>query len=75
MNVTNRFNIGYLFLKDIYYSLNLDKIVNFISEKYKFEFDLNEVLSNLVFSRIIYPFSKFKNYELSKILLRLLNII
>ena len=66
MNVTNKFNVGYLFLKDIYYSLKLDKIVNSISRKYKFEFDLNEVLSNLVFSRIIYPSSKLKTYELSQ---------
>jgi len=66
MNVTNRFNVGYLFLKDIYYSLKLDKIVNYISKKYKFEFDLNEVLFNLVSSRIIYPSSKLKTYELSQ---------
>lgn len=61
-----QFNVGYLFLKDIYYSLKIDKIVKEISKKYKFEFDLNEVLSNLVFSRIIYPSSKLKTYELSK---------
>ena len=65
-NVINKFNIGYLFLKDIYYSLKIDKIVKNISKKYKFEFDLNEVLSNLVFSRIIYPSSKLKTFELSK---------
>ena len=65
-NVINKFNVGYLFLKDIYYSLKIDKIVKDISQKYKFEFDLNEVLSNLVFSRIIYPSSKLKTYELSK---------
>ena len=65
-NVLNRFNIGYLFLKDIYYSLKIDIIIKMISKKYKFEFDLNEVLSNLVFSRIIYPSSKLKTYELSK---------
>jgi len=66
MNVTNKFNVGYLFLKSIYYSLKLDKIVKYISKNYKFEFDLNEVLSCLVFSRIIYPSSKLKTYELSK---------
>ena len=65
-NVTNRFNVGYLFLKDIYYSLKIDQIVKSITKKYKFEFDLNEVLSNLVFSRIIYPSSKLKTYELSQ---------
>ena len=65
-NVINKFNVGYLFLKDIYYSLKINKIANDISLKYKFEFDLNEVLSNLAFSRIIYPSSKLKTYELSK---------
>ena len=65
-DIINRFNVGYLFLKDIYYSLKIDQIVKNITNKYKFEFDLNEVLSNLVFSRIIYPSSKFKTYELSQ---------
>ena len=65
-NVTNKFNVGYLFLKDIYYSLKLNQIVKNITKKYKFEFDLNEVFSNLIFSRIIYPSSKLKTYELSQ---------
>ena len=60
------FNIGYLFLEDIYYSLKINKIVNDVARKYKFEFDLNEVLSYLVYSRIIFPSSKLKTYELSK---------
>ena len=66
MNKINKFNVGYLFLEDIYYSLKLDKIVNTIAKKYKFKFDLNEVLSYLVYSRIIFPSSKLKTYELSK---------
>ena len=65
-DVINKFNIGYLFLKDIYYSLKINQIVKNITKKYKFEFDLNEVLSNLVFSRIIYPSSKLKTFELSQ---------
>ena len=65
-NTIQQFNVGYLFLKDIYYSLKIDKMVKEISKKYKFEFDLNEVLTNLVLSRIIYPASKLKTYELSK---------
>lgn len=65
-NVINKFNVGYLFLKDLYYSLKIDKIINEISNEYKFEFDLNEVFSNLIFSRIIYPSSKLKTFELSK---------
>ena len=65
-NISQQYNVGYLFLKDIYCSLKIDKIVKKLSKKYKFEFDLNEVLSYLVFSRIIYPSSKLKTYELSK---------
>ena len=65
-NVNHKFNVGYLFLKSIYHSLKIDKIAKAISKKYKFEFDLNEVLSYLVYSRIIYPSSKLKTYELSK---------
>lgn len=62
MEKTNKFNVGYLFLKNIYYVLSLDKIVNSIA----FGFDLNEVLSHLVYSKIIFPSSKLKTYELSK---------
>lgn len=51
-------NVGYLFLQDIYYSLGLDKICSEISERYKFEYDLNDILSMLIYSRIIFPGSK-----------------
>lgn len=54
-------NIGYLFLQDIYYSLGLNKICSEISEKYKFEYDLNDILSLLVYSRIISPSSKLSS--------------
>lgn len=57
------FNIGYLFLKSIYSKLNLNDICKKIQEKYKFEFDLNEVLSYLVFARIIYPSSKLETFK------------
>lgn len=56
-------NIGYLFLQDIYYSLGLDKICHTISEKYKFEYDLNDILSMLVYSRILSPGSKRSSYH------------
>ena len=65
-NIQQSFNVGYLFLQDIYYNLKLNKICNDISEKYHFKFDLNDILSKLVYSRIIFPASKLKTLELSK---------
>lgn len=62
-NVRRSCNTGYLFLLDIYYSLGIDKICAEISEKYKFEYDLNEILSMLVCSRIIAPGSKRSSLE------------
>ncbi|NCU26012.1 IS1634 family transposase [Candidatus Nomurabacteria bacterium] len=60
------FNGGYLFLQKIYHELSLDSICRDISEKYKFDFDLNSILSRLVYSRIIFPSSKHATYILSK---------
>lgn len=60
------FNGGYLFLQKIYHELKLDKICREISQKYKFDFDLDSILSRLIYSRIIFPSSKLATYELSK---------
>ena len=65
-NIQTSFNVGYLFLQDIYYKLKLNEICNKISEKYQFKFDLNDILSKLIYSRIIFPASKLKTLELSK---------
>ena len=62
----NSFNVGYLFLQDIYYSLKVNNICDTIKSKYQFHYDLNNILSNLVYSRIIYPSSKLKTLDLSK---------
>lgn len=65
-NVRHSCNAGYLFLQDIYYSLGIDKICSAISEKYKFDYDLNDILSMLVYSRILAPGSKMSSLESSK---------
>ena len=62
-NVRNSCNVGYLFLQNIYYSLGLNKICNSISNKYKFDYDLNDILSMLIYSRIITPGSKLSSLE------------
>lgn len=62
-NINTSFNVGYLFLEKIYNQLNIKNICDFISDKYKFKFDLNEILSYLVYARIIYPSSKLETFK------------
>ena len=57
------FNAGYLFLQDIYYDLGLNKICTAIKRKHKFDYNLNSILSRLIYSRIIYPGSKKSTFE------------
>ena len=60
------FNGGYLFLQKIYNELGLNKITKDISSRYKFNYNLDSILSRLVYSRIIFPASKLATNELSK---------
>ena len=61
----NCFNIGYLFLQKIYHELELNKLCTTIAEKYKFEYDLDSMLSRLIYGRIIFPSSKLSTSKLS----------
>ena len=61
--VKRQFNVGYLFLQKLYYQLKLNEVCDEIQSKYKFQFDLNEILSYLVYSRIIYPSSKLETFK------------
>ena len=65
-NEKRLFNGGYLFLEKIYNQLGLSKLCKQISKNYKFKYDLDNILSRLVYSRIIYPESKLATYELSQ---------
>lgn len=69
MNKQRLFNGGYLFLQQLYYFLGMDKICSAISDKYKFTYDLNSVLSRLLYGRILFPSSKLNTFEESKTLL------
>ncbi|GKX32375.1 transposase [Vallitalea longa] len=60
------FNGGYLFLQKIYHQLGLYRICSDISDRHKFTFDLDSILSRLVYGRIIFPSSKLATCELSK---------
>lgn len=65
-NEQRSFNGGYLFLQKIYHELGLHKICKKISQRYKFDFDLDSILSRLVYGRVIFPSSKLATNELSK---------
>ncbi len=62
-DINNSFNVGYLFLEKIYNELNIKDICKNIQSKYQFHFDLNEILSYLVYARIIYPSSKLETFK------------
>ncbi|MDD4264658.1 MAG: IS1634 family transposase [Firmicutes bacterium] len=65
-NEQRSFNGGYLFLQKIYHELEIHKICKKLSTKYKYDFDLNSILSRLLYARIIFPASKLATLQLSK---------
>lgn len=65
-NEQQTFNGGYLFLQKIYHDLGINKICNKIKTKYKFTYNLDNILSRLIYSRILFPASKLGTYKLSE---------
>ncbi|MEI3219356.1 MAG: IS1634 family transposase [Lachnoclostridium sp.] len=57
------FRGGYLFLQYIYYQLHMDKICRKLKFKYKFEYDINAILSDLIYARILEPGSKRSSFK------------
>ena len=60
------FNGGYLFLQKIYHELGLHKICADISKRHKFEYDLDNILSRLIYGRVLNPTSKLGTMEYAK---------
>ena len=61
------YNGGYLFLQKIYYELGLDYICKKIAKKHKLvKYDLNSILSMLLYTRVLYPGSKRSSLEDAK---------
>ncbi len=54
---------GYLFLQHIYYSLCLNKTCRKLRDKYKFKYDINAILSDMIFARILEPSSKRSSFK------------
>lgn len=61
------YNGGYLFLQKIYYELGLDYICKKIAKKHKLvQYDLNSILSMLIYTRVLDPKSKRSSLEAAK---------
>lgn len=56
---------GYLFLQKIYYMLNLDKTCRKLRDKYKFQYDINAILSDIIYARILEPSSKLSSFNVA----------
>ncbi|MBR5180587.1 MAG: IS1634 family transposase [Lachnospiraceae bacterium] len=57
------FEGGYLFPQAVYYKLQLDKICRNIKQRHQYEYDLNAILSDLIYNRILDPRSKLSAYK------------
>jgi transposase len=60
------YNAGYLFLQQIYNQLGLPTICKNVKKNHSFDYDLNAILSRLVYGRILYPSSKLSCMEQSR---------
>ena len=69
MNEMRSFHIGYLFLQCLCSQLRIDKICRAIKSRHKFKYDLNAILTDLVYARILSPCSKLGSYEYCQTLL------
>ena len=57
------FQGGYLFAQSVYYKLQLNKTCRKIKSRHKYEYDLNAILSDLIYNRILNPQSKLSAYK------------
>lgn len=54
---------GYLFLQSVYYGLQLNKTCRKLKTKYKFKYDINAILSDLIYARVLEPSSKRSSFK------------
>lgn len=56
-------NLGYLILKKLYQELEIDSFLKHKQKTLKIDYNLNDIFSLLVFSRILYPASKKETFD------------
>jgi hypothetical protein len=67
--VQKSFSGGYLFLQSIYHALGLDGICTGIAARHSFKYDLDSILSRLVYGRVLHPASKISTCRFAETLL------
>ncbi|CKJ20033.1 Uncharacterised protein [Streptococcus pneumoniae] len=65
-NQLNEYHGGYLFLQDLYHQLDLPRINKEIQKRHRFNFSLDDILSRLIYGRILAPASKRSNPRIFK---------
>lgn len=68
-NMQNSFNTGYFFLQKIYHQLKIPSICKKIKRDNHFDYNLDAILSRLIYGRVLFPASKCSSFEQSKKLL------
>lgn len=61
--VQRLFNTGYLWLQKQLYSLSFGKMIREIKSRYRFEYNLEKVLADLIYARVLEPSSKLSSFE------------
>ena len=56
---------GYLFLQSVYYQMQMNKTCRKLKQKYMFKYDINAILSDLVYARILEPCSKRSSFKVA----------
>ena len=70
-DVQNSYNVGYLFLQKIYHQLGIPSICRKIKKEKHFDYDLDAILTRLVYGRVLFPASKYSSFEQAKKLIEL----
>lgn len=69
MNEERCFQIGYLFLQKLCTELKIDAICRKISKRHKYTYDLEAILTDLIYARILSPSSRLSSFSYCKTLL------
>ncbi|MBR2508065.1 MAG: IS1634 family transposase [Bacilli bacterium] len=59
------FRGGYLFLQSMYYGLQLHKTCRKLKANYQFQYDINAILSDLIYARVLEPTSKRSSFQVA----------